>query len=71
MSNACPNVDRIAFTLLGMSRERQARLLADALNVAFSRRPDLTADVIVPWTQNFLNEVKDRIVELEQTEGHG
>jgi hypothetical protein len=71
MTSTCPNVDKIAFTLLVMPRVRQARLLIDALNHAFAGRPDLTADDIIPWTQNLLNEIRDRIVELEQSEGHG
>jgi hypothetical protein len=65
-----PNVEKITFTLLGMAREMQPRVLIDALNQAFVRRPDISADLLIPWTENLLTEIRERLTELEQTEGH-
>jgi hypothetical protein len=67
----CPHVDRIAFTLLGMPEGMQARLLVDALNAAFASRPELPSEVLIPWTEKLLAEIRERLAELEQTEGHG
>jgi len=67
----CPRVETIAFCLLGLPPEKQHKLLADALNKAYATRPDLSPDVVIPWTEGLLAEIRQRLTELEQTEGHG